>query len=323
MKIRTNKKLISLVIPTYNEVESLPFLFVELQKLTQELHSQYVFEIIFVDDGSQDESFSLLTEYQYILPFKIISFTRNFGHQAALMAGLKAATGDVVVSLDADLQHPPSFIPQLLAKYESGYDIVLTQRVNDITLPWFKKATSNLFYKVINLFADRHIQESGSDFRLLTKEVVNALLNLPEKRIFLRGMVAWVGFKTSVLKFSSPPRKKGSSKYNFYSMIKLAMYGIVSFSTSPLYLSVAMSVLFSCATFIYGIYVLYVRFISGAVVEGWSSVIFVLLGMGSILGIVLSIMSVYLAAIYDEVKQRPPYLINTIRLQEKPEKKVY
>ena len=311
MKKIKPKRLVSLVLPIYNEAESIPFLLVELQKLSNKLRPLYQLEFIFVDDGSSDKTVAILSEYRAVLPIHILSFSRNFGHQAALIAGLRQSKGDIVISLDSDLQHPPSFIPKLIAASQKGYEIVFTERRDDESLGRFKKLSSFLFYKCLNMFSDIKVQEAGSDFRLMTRPALDAVLSLPENRIFLRGMVSWIGFRTITLPFNSPPRKRGVSKYNLYKMLKLATFGIASFSTAPLYLSVIIGFIFSAATVLYGIYVLYVRFITHGAVAGWSSVIFVLLGIGSILSFLLAIIGVYLAAMYDEVKRRPVYIIKS------------
>lgn len=309
MKNKTSKPLVSIVLPVYNEAESLPFLLVELQKLSKTLERRYVIEYIFIDDGSSDTTADLLVEYQSILPVVLLRFSRNFGHQAALLAGLKQAKGEIVVTMDSDLQHPPDFVPKLIAACEKGYEIVFTQRQDENSINWFKKITSMGFYKVLNLFSHTKIQEAGSDFRAMRRSAVKALLMLPESRIFLRGMVSWIGFRTITLSFVSSSRKKGISKYSLYKMLKLALFGIVSFSTAPLYLSIFIGLIFSLATLLYGLYVLYVKFLTNNALAGWSSVIFVLLGMGAILSFLLAIIGMYLAAVYDEVKKRPTFIL--------------
>jgi len=308
MKLKTRAK-VSLVLPLYNEVEMLPLLFIELQKQLSILKRTYGVEVLFVDDGSDDDTFAKLKSYKKFVPHKSISFSRNFGHQAALLAGLREATGDVVITMDGDLQHPPAFIHQLLKAYEKGVDIVFTKRAEQKSLSYFKRTSSGWFYKVLNLFSSTKIQEAGSDFRLMSREAVDTLLLLPEKRIFLRGMVSWIGFKTITLTFSAQKRHKGESKYNLTKMVSLAVFGITSFSAFPLYISAFVGFIFSIATVLYGVYVLFIRFVIGGAVEGWSSVIFVLLGIGSILSFLMALLGIYLAALYDEVKQRPIYII--------------
>lgn len=304
-----SKSLVSIVLPVFNEAEMLPLTVVELKKALDALQNSYRFEVIFVDDGSTDDTLKVLHSLKSLLPHKQIQFSRNFGHQAALLAGIHAAQGDAVITLDSDLQHPPSFIIKLLEKYKKGADLVFTKRQDDTSIPLFKKLTSSWFYSLLNFFSPTRIQPSGSDFRLISRAAVDALLQLPEKRVFLRGMVSWIGFQTVTLEFQAGRRLKGESKYSLLKMLRLAIFGISSFSAAPLYLSALMGLLFSIATVAYGVYVIYIRYIVGSAIAGWSSVVFVVLGIGSVLSFLLAILGIYVAALYDEVKQRPIYII--------------
>jgi polyisoprenyl-phosphate glycosyltransferase len=308
--MKINKiKTVSFIFPLYNEEEVLPLLIAKLENELRILSKKYNYEVIFVDDGSSDMSVEILIKHMRVVPHQLIQFSRNFGHQSAILAGLSVAKGDYVITADCDLQHPLELMHEMLALAESGIDIVFTKRINNDSIPFFKKASSSLFYHLLSKVSQTVIPESSSDFRLLNKVALNALLSLPEKRIFLRGMVSWIGFKTTILEFTVRKRPKGVSKYSLAKMLKLALFGLSSFSAAPLYLSALFGLLFSIATIVYGGYVLYIRFILESAVAGWSSVIFVLLGIGSILSFLLAILGIYLAALYDEVKQRPIYII--------------
>ncbi len=306
---KNEKKLVSIIFPIFNEKEMLPLLMKKLAIEIKILVEKYDYEIIFVDDGSTDQSVEELLKYRQIVSHQLIQFSRNFGHQSALLAGLVEAKGDYMITADSDLQHPLELIHEMLTFAESGTDIVFTKRIDDDSIPIFKKISSLWFYQLLSRISQTNIPESSSDFRLLNRIALKALLSLPEKRIFLRGMVSWIGFKTAVLKFTVGKRQKGKSKYSMTKMLKLALFGISSFSAAPLYLSAFFGFLFSIAAILYGGYVLYIRFILENAVAGWSSVIFVLLGIGSILSFLLAILGIYLAALYDEVKQRPIYII--------------
>lgn len=301
---------LTIVIPVYNERESLQSLIVSLNNLKSQLPKKT--ELIFIDDGSTDKSAELLESSDIDFPYQIIIFSRNFGHQAALIAGLEKARGDAVITMDADLQHPPELLPTLYQKFLEGYSVVVTQRIETEGISSFKQNTSNMFYNLMNSISNTKISTGASDFRLLDQKVLQILLSLPEQRKFLRGLIPWIGYPTVVIPYKAHARANGQSKYSLKKMIALAFQGIASFSTAPLYFSVFASVMFSALAFLYGLYVLYVRFITDQVVEGWSSVIFVTLSIGGVLSFLFAITGVYIAAIYEEVKKRPEYLIKMI-----------
>jgi len=305
--VKDRLPLISLVIPLFNEAESIPLLFKALNKLHAKLPT--ISEVIFVDDGSQDQTQDLVNATPLVFPKKLIQLSRNFGHQAALLAGLEHAKGEIVVTLDGDLQHPPSLIPEMLKQHQKGIDIVFTMRQDDASIPNIKKALSRGFYWVMDHLSATQIRHNASDFRSMNRMALQAVLNMPERRKFLRGMVGWVGFCSIILPFKVGQRASGESKYTISKMLRLAFDGLTSFSTMPLYFSAVVGFLLSILTLLYGIYVLYVSFILNAVVAGWSSVILVTLVIGSVLSFLLAILGVYVAAIYDEVKNRPVYII--------------
>lgn len=298
---------VSLVIPLFNEAENVPQLIKSLNKLTPQLPKQS--EVIFVDDGSQDRTLEALQREKLQLSKKIIQLSRNFGHQSALLAGLKESTGLYTVTLDGDLQHPLEVIPRMLAEHQKGIEIVLTQR-NDqrVTAP-LKKLTSHWFYQILKSLSQTPVIENSSDFRSLNRLTLDTLLAMPEHRQFLRGMVNWIGFSSIVIPFQVEERKAGKSKYSLTKMIRLALHGITSFSSFPLYFAGFFSFTLFITALLYAIYVVYIRLFAHQAVSGWASLLFVLLTVGGFLCLFLGIIGIYIAAIYDEVKQRPIYIV--------------
>jgi len=305
-----NTPTLSIVIPVFNEQEAITELFSALAKLEKSFPTDI--EVILVDDGSTDHTLEKIKSLD--LPYKkqTISLSRNFGHQAALVAGLEASSGEIVVTMDGDLQHPPALIPEMLKQHAEGVDIVFTRRIDTNAISLEKKMTSGMFYSLINRFSGTKIERNGSDFRSLNRKALTALLSMPEKRKFLRGMVSWIGFKTIVLPFTVQERAAGKSKYTLFKMMRLALSGITSFSTFPLYLSAFFGAGLFIAAVIYALYVLYIRFFAGGIVQGWASVLFVLLIVGGFLSLFIGVIGLYVAAIYDEVKNRPIYFIKEV-----------
>lgn len=306
MKVSASKPHLSIVIPLFNEAEGIPHLYKALNALKPKLPK--LVEIILVDDGSKDATLDLLQKTRLAFSKHIISLSRNFGHQAALFAGLEAAKGDIVVTMDSDLQHPPNLIPKMLEQHQLGYDIVLTKRIDTKEVSWHKKTFSFFFYQIINWLSDTHVPLSSSDFRSMSRRALNSLLILPEKRKFLRGMVAWIGYSSVVLPFTVNARVTGTSKYSVAKMVSLALHGLTSFTVFPLYLSGFFSVGIFILAIIYSIYIIYERLFSGTVVSGWASVLLVLLFLGASITLFLGLIGAYLAAMYEELKNRPFYI---------------
>lgn len=300
---------LTIVTPVYNEEKTIQSFLDELYAVLDSLKTS--FEVICVDDGSRDRSAEILEEEKRS-GLKVLHLSRNFGHQAALLAGIEHARGEVVVTLDSDLQHPPDIIPLLIQKHSDGADVVLTQRIDSSKTSIFKKFSAHAFYAVMNTVTSNKLLHNGSDFRSLNRKAVNALLAMPEKRKFLRGMVQWIGFTQVVIPFTVRDRSNGESKYTLLKMLKLAVHGVTSFSTLPLYLSVIFAVILFVLATIYALYVLYIRLFTGAVVEGWASVLFVQLCIGGFLSLFVALLGIYIAAIYDEVKNRPLYILKDI-----------
>lgn len=300
--------MLSIVIPVFNEEACLQQLYNEL--LSVLLALDYPYEILFVDDGSTDNSVKVIENLSRTDPnVKCLQFSRNFGHQIALTAGLDYATGQAVIVMDADLQHPPEFIPELLKKWKEGYDVVYTIRKETQEASLLKNITSSLFYKVFNKLAHIHMPANSADFRLMDRKVVKSLKQVRERTRFLRGLTSWVGFKTVGIDYVAKPRCAGQTKYSVKKMIRFAIEGITSFSTLPLYSAIYLGFLFSGLGFFYALYVLYIKVFSTAAIPGWSSSIMLTSIIGGIQLITLGVIGIYIGKIFDEVKQRPLYLI--------------
>ncbi len=297
---------ISVVVPCYNEDENILALYNSVINVIKQ-YSDY--EIIFVDDGSNDTTLTILYELiKKDSKIKYISLSRNFGHQNALKAGLDAASGDCVISLDADLQHPPALITRLVEKWQQGYDVVYTIRKNS-KLPFFKKITSKFYYKIIRKLSDTDIPEGAADFRLLDKKVVNELKRLKENYLFIRGLVSWLGFKQTAITYTAQDRYMGKSKYSFRKMMIFARSGVTSFSTKPLYLSALLGGIIALLSFLYGIYAILASIFTDTVITGWTSLIVSVLFMGGVQLIMIGVLGEYLGKLFIENKRRPNYII--------------
>jgi dolichol-phosphate mannosyltransferase len=303
-------KTVDLVIPVYNEEEVIGVFHSKLVAVIQDI--PYKISVIYVDDGSQDGTTQQLSDIARAdQRVKVLELSRNFGHQAALTAGLDQATGDYVISLDGDGQHPPEMIVEMLRLAENGYDVVLTQRNDDGSTSAFKRWTSAVFYDLINKIGSTKVIPGAADFRLLSRQVVQALQSMPEYHRFLRGMVAWVGYKSVILPYTPPPRMAGKSKYSFSKMLRLSLDAVFSFSLVPLYIGISLGVVMLILAFLEMLYVLsfWVTGNISNLAPGWSSLMFILLLVGGFLMISLGVIGVYIGYIFQEVKGRPVYLI--------------
>ena len=308
--MHTHTPTVSLVIPAYDEEEGLLAFH---QQLRQEIDAlPYLFSILYINDGSTDQT-ALRLEHIASEDDRVtvLELSRNFGHQAALTAGLDQAEGDYIISLDADGQHPPALIAEMLRLAESGYDIVLTQRMQQRALSPFKRRTSALFYNLINRVADTRVVPGSADFRLLSRAAAQGLRSMREYHRFLRGMVSWMGFKTVILPYQQPARLAGKSKYSLKKMLRLALDAVFSFSLVPLYLSISVGTVFLLLALVEVIYVLsfWVSGNQASLAPGWSSLMFVLLFVGGAIMIALGIIGIYIGYIFQEVKDRPVYLV--------------
>lgn len=302
--------IISLIIPCYNEEKNVQALF---DSITQVLPEDKL-EILFVDDGSSDQSLREIKNLAKVYSaVKFISFSKNFGHQKALMAGLNVAKGDCVISMDADMQHPPHVIPQLIEEWQNGFDIVYTIR-KDKNISFFKKISSSLFYKIINWLSDVEIQKGTADFRLVDQKIVAELRKMNELHIFYRGLIPWIGFNTKGIEYEAEDRAFGTSKYTFSKMFSFALDGITSFSTKPLRLSIYLGLSIALLSFIYAIFVIFITLFTNMTISGWSSTISVILFIGGFQLIILGIIGEYIGKMYMENKNRPNYIIKDSNL---------
>lgn len=300
---------LSIIIPCYNEEGNVHVLY---EKLSTILVSCGIssHEIIFVNDGSKDSSLLKIKELtERDGSVKYIHFSRNFGHQNALRAGLDHAKGAAVISLDADLQHPPELIPSLIEHWRAGYKVVYTKRKDTNDLSFFKKMTSKLFYKLINYLSETELEEGTADFRLLDQSVVEALKNFKENNLFYRGIIPSLGFKQIGLNYIPNQRFSGQTKYTFSKMVRFALTGITSSSAKPLYFSIYLGTFLALCSFIYGIYAIYISIFTDMAIAGWTSLIASVLFIGGIQLIMLGIVGIYLGKLFSESKSRPNYII--------------
>ena len=301
---------ISIVVPIYNEAEILQTFNDRLKAVLNTL--AYPSTIYYIDDGSLDDSPEILKHLALEDDtIRVITLSRNFGHQAALSCGLENADGDVIITMDGDGQNPPELIPEMLALYQSGNDVVICQRMPSQDQSALKRMTSRAFYKLINWIGNQKIVPNAADFRLLSKRAAQALLAMPEYHRFIRGMVSWVGFKSTTLQFDPPSRIGGESKYTTKKMVHLATDAIFSFSLLPLRFGLFTGALFYILALIEVIYVLYL-WLSGNTAQlepGWSSLMFMILIVGGTLTTVVSFIGIYIGYIFQEVKNRPVYIV--------------
>lgn len=302
------KNTLSIVIPTFNEEGNIEILHSKLIETLTPLELDE-FEFIFVDDGSQDRSLEIVKKLSIDDPrVKYISFSRNFGHQPALKAGLDHAQFAGVVSLDADLQHPVELIPEMIEKWKNGAEVVYTKR-KDVSLPWFKRTTSKLFYRIINTLSQIKLEDGVADFRLLDQRVIHALRAYKESNLFIRGLIPALGFKQESIDYTPHKRFAGETKYSFSKMIRFALTGITSLSAKPLYFSIYFGVFFAMLAFIYGLYAIYIFAFGHEAIPGWTSIIASILLIGGIQLIMIGIIGIYLGKVFAQSKGRPNYII--------------
>ncbi len=306
--------LLSVVVPAFNEEGNIDVLYEAVRHAVEAARVR--FEILFVDDGSKDATlrhiYALRHRDQRVRP---IALTRNFGHQAALVAGLEAARGDIIITMDCDLQHPPQLIPDMVAAWRRGFSIVQMIREDTIGASRAKRKISRLFYKLINVLSDTPITADAADFQLLDRNALNSLLKLGDLRPFLRGMVAWLGYPRTELRYTAPARTIGRSSYDFRRMLNLSLDAITNFSTKPLRIAFYLGCLSAMLSLLYLIYIA-VTFVRGNTVEGWSSLMVVLLFLGATQLMTLGILGEYIGRIFDQTRARPRYLAMTSAVDE-------
>jgi len=306
---------LSIVIPIYNEEENIDSLINRLRTVVAQM--QISCEYIFVNDGSKDHSFQLIKNLALADPaVKYIDFSRNFGHQIAVSAGLDLAAGDRVAIIDADLQDPPELIIEMFAKMDQGYEVVYARRNNRNGESWLKKFTAKVFYRILKSITSVKIPVDTGDFRIIDRKVVNVLNQMPEHNKFLRGQISWIGFKQTYVEYNRNVRQAGSTGYTYKKMIRLALDGITSFSNFPLKVASICGFVVSGIAFIVMIYALYSRYITKDYVEGWTSTIISVLFLGGIQLISIGIIGEYISRLSENARNRPLYIINETNIKK-------
>jgi dolichol-phosphate mannosyltransferase len=302
------KPTICLLTAAYNEGESIRFFYDSVKKVTDQL--PYNFSFCFVNDGSADNTIDLIksiaNEDQSV---KYLSFSRNFGQQIALKAGIDSINTDAIIMMDSDLQHSPDLIPELIRVWQTQkVNMVNTIREEDQELSFFKKLSSRWFYKIINRLSDLQLEPGQADFRLIDKQVAQTLKNSKEHDVFLRGMMQWIGYKQATVRYKAQKRFAGTSKYTFSKMMNLALAGITSFSVKPLYTAIYIGFTFAGLAFLYLPYVVY-SLVTGSAIHGWSSVLITIAFFGGLNLIIMGVLGIYIGKILIQNKERPLYII--------------
>lgn len=308
------RKTITLLVPVFNEQEVLPLLHARLKALTGRLPG-YRFELLFVDDGSSDDSMAVIRGLGAADPsVSWVSLSRNFGKEAAMIAGLDNSSGDAVVILDADLQDPPELIPQMIEYWEQGYDDVFARRQSREGESWLKKTTSKAFYRLLARSTHIPIQRDTGDFRLLDRRCIEALTALRESERYTKGMFDWIGFKKKEILFARDARAAGATKWNYGKLVNFALDGLTSFTTAPLRWSAMLGFIISGAAFVYLLVTIISTLFGNNMVDGYPSLMVVILFLGGVQLIFLGILGEYLGRVFNETKRRPLYFVGDRRL---------
>lgn len=304
---RCLRPFISCVVPAYNEARNLGPLLMGLCERLTVLTNHW--EVIVVDDGSRDDTAAVMVPWLIRAGVRYVRLSRNFGKEAALTAGIDRANGNVVVLVDADLQHPVSLIPTMLDAWHAGADMVCTARQSRVDESWVKRLGTRLFYALINHDPSVHIPAGAGDFRLMDRRVVDALKSLPERNRFLKGLYAWVGFDTVVIPYMPPPRMHGTSHFSLPQLARLAFTGITAFTNAPLRWWGGVGAIVAAAAVSYGVYIVFDHFLFGVDVPGWSTLVAGMMFLSGVQLLSIGALGEYIGRIFDEVKQRPVYLV--------------
>ena len=303
-----NNPTISIIAPCYNEEETIEPFLRRIEEILTQINEPY--EIVFINDGSRDNTLNvLLNAKQNFKNIRIINFSRNFGKEAALTAGLDKARGEAAIPIDVDLQDPPKLIKDLVAKWREGYEVVLAKRADRTSDSFAKRVSADLFYKLNGKISNVDIPNNVGDFRLMSKRVVEALKQLPENQRFMKGLFAWVGFKTVAIEYVREKREAGQSSFNGWKLWNFALDGITSFSTLPLRIWLYIGALVSFLSFLYGSFIILKTLIFGVDLPGYASLAVIMLFLGGIQLIGIGILGEYIGRIYSESKRRPSYII--------------
>lgn len=309
-------KKISLIVPVYNEEDAIPIFYNAIKDA--HFSKNYAIEIVFINDGSSDQTEDLIEMLSKADPsVQALNFTRNFGKEPALFAGLEYATGDAIIPIDVDLQDPIEIIPELIQKWEEGFDVVLAKRIDRSSDTALKRKSAELFYKLHNKISKPSIEENVGDFRLMSREVVENIKQLPERNLFMKGLLSWVGGKTAIVEYIRAERSAGETKFNGWKLWNLALEGITSFSTAPLRVWTYIGVLVAGFAFIYGTYMLFDKLFFGNPVPGYPSLLVSILFLGGIQLIGIGVLGEYIGRIYIETKQRPKFILKNQKNDQK------
>ena len=312
--------LLSIVVPCYNEQEALPFFYKEICRVAEEMKASHgaEFEFIFVDDGSKDNTLAIARDlHQKDARVRYISFSRNFGKEAGILAGLEAAKGDYVAMMDADLQDPPALLPQMLdALLQEDYDCAATRRTNRKGEPPIRSFFARMFYKIINRLSDADIVDGARDYRLMRRRMVDAILALPEYNRFSKGIFGWVGFKTKWLEYVNVERVAGETKWSFWKLFLYSLEGIVAFTTAPLALASLMGIAFCALAFVMIVFIIVRTLLFGDPTSGWPSLVCIIFLCSGVQLFCMGVLGQYLAKTYMEVKHRPVYIVRETEQDE-------
>lgn len=305
-----SKVIYSVVVPLYNEEEVLPETYKRLKAVLDSIGQPY--EVVMVNDGSRDKTALMAREIcEGDSSFKLINFSRNFGHQTAITAGMDNTSGDAIIVIDADLQDPPEIILAMIEKWKQGFEVVYGKRVSRQGETFFKKMTARLYYRLLNKLTDVRIPTDVGDFRLIDRKVKDALMAVPEHNRYVRGLISWLGFRQTAVEFVREARFAGETKYPLRKMIKLAVDGITSFSYKPLKFSVGIGIFISVFSLLFALTVVVLRINNIVQMEpGWASLMVVFLFFSGVILVMLGIIGEYIARIFEEVKGRPLYIIS-------------
>ena len=314
-------KKVDIVVPCFNEEQCVEPLYNAVEAVFKDL-PEYSFRILYVNDGSRDGTLQKLREIHAAHPetADYISFSRNFGKEGAIYAGLRNSDGDLVVLMDADLQHPPELIPEMVKGIDEGYDCVGARRVDRNGEPPVRSAFSRLFYKIINKMTGMHLVQGGSDYRMMTRQMVNAMLQLQERERFTKGIMSWVGFETKWIEYQNVERIAGESKWSFMGLARYAVNGFVAFATAPLKAVIWLGALITLAGFVYAIITLISTLRSGAERTGYATIIILILFMGGVVITLIGVVGEYIARLYNEMKMRPIFIEKESSLERKDTK---
>lgn len=301
-------KLISIIVPCYNEQETVEHFYDEIIKVTDQI--DYDFEFIYVNDGSKDQTVTLVKALrERDERVCLIDFSRNFGKEAAMLAGMEYSRGDAVVVMDVDLQDPPSLLPQMVKFWEEGYENIYTRRRNRDGEPPIRSFFANAFYRLINKMSDVEIIDGARDYRLLSRRAVDDLVNLKEKNRFSKGLFQWVGYQGICLEFDHVDRVAGETKWSFMKLFNYAIEGITAFSNTPLRMATYTGVFVAFVAFAYLLFIFFNTVFNGNPTAGWSSMVCIMLFLGGVQLIFLGVIGEYIGRIYNEVKGRPNYIV--------------